>query len=114
MITKSVYVVEEGDWDRIERYRGPSLFFAGLAAARTRRDLRGWMMGGARNDAITVYNANGIDEDTNGLTDEEDDFFASCVEAGQKRHGSEWAARRRQAVNDRILAEKRAKRGAAA
>lgn len=100
------FIVDEGDWARIERYRGPSVFRAGLAAARTRRDLRGWMMGGVSNSAVSVYDMDGIDIDTDGLSDEQRDFFDSCIEAGARRYGSDWAARRRQAATDRIIAER--------
>ena len=98
----SDFIVEEGDWEKIQRYRGSSLFRAGLAAARTRRDLRGWLMGGVSNSAVSVYDMDGLDIDTDGLSDEQREFFERCVEAGERRYGSEFAKRRRQAARDRI------------
>lgn len=102
------FIVDEGDWDRVKRYEGPSLFLAGLSAARARRNLRGWMMGGVSNSAINYCNYERVDVDSDGLTDEERDWFNTCVEIGAKHYDSNYAKSLRQKERDRISGLKRA------
>lgn len=93
------YVVDEGDWLRFDLYRGDSLFRAGLAAARGRRDALNWSMSGL--DSIRVWDLDGVDEDTDGLSDEEREFIDRCLDAGKKAYEKPFAIQRRSVISAR-------------
>jgi hypothetical protein len=71
-------IIDIGDFDRREVYRGESVFRAGLAAARAERD-RGI------EPRVGFYDEDGVDVGTDGLSDDEHDFLSACVDIGARR-----------------------------
>ncbi len=82
-------IIDIGDFDRREVYRGEDAFRAGLAAARAERD-KPWRKGQAGWEPIVgAHNPDRVDVDTNGLTEDEDTFIDGCICIGGefKRRG---------------------------
>ncbi len=81
-MTDRTIIVDVGDWDRREVYRGTNVFLAGLAAAHAERDKRrGAMPEGVgycdpdRCDYADDFSSDGLAEDVH-------DFLGGCCEIG--------------------------------
>lgn len=85
-MTDRTIIVDVGDWDRREVYRGTNVFLAGLAAARAWRDRRPC-------SSVNYCDPENCDDESDGLDKEVHAFLGGCLEIGAM-----FASKRRRAA----------------
>jgi hypothetical protein len=98
----TTYIVSEGDWDIHEHYQGPSLWRAGLALAKARRDARRCWMGGLGHFWVhRMGEEDALDLDSPETPEEE--FLSRCFELGLAARSGDYARVRHDEVTCRAV-----------